>query len=62
MGHACAGPVIAATRNEEVKALVYVAALAPDEGETVAEVFYRTKPRPLAFSWHRTRKAGFPVD
>ena len=27
--------------NERVKALVYVAALAPDEGETVAQVFYR---------------------
>src|SRR5271170_97689 len=47
-GHAYAGAVIAATRNEKVKALVYVAALAPDEGETVADVFYRTKPHPLA--------------
>ena len=40
-GHAYAGAVIGATRNEKVKALVYVAALAPDEGETVADVFYR---------------------
>jgi pimeloyl-ACP methyl ester carboxylesterase len=47
-GHAYAGAVIAATRSEKVKALVYVAALAPDEGETVAEVFYRNKPHPLA--------------
>jgi pimeloyl-ACP methyl ester carboxylesterase len=47
-GHAYAGAVIGATRNENVKALVYVAALAPDEGETVAEVFYRAKPHPLA--------------
>lgn len=47
-GHAYAGAVIAATRNEKVKALVYVAALAPDQGETVADVFYRTKPHPLA--------------
>src|SRR3984957_9049627 len=46
--HAYAGAVIAATRNEKVKALVYIAALAPDEGETVADVFYRTKPHPLA--------------
>ena len=46
-GHAYAGAVIAATRSEKVKALVYVAALAPDEGETVADVFYRTKPHPL---------------
>jgi pimeloyl-ACP methyl ester carboxylesterase len=48
VGHAYAGAVIAATRNEKVKALVYVAALAPDEGETVAEVFYRNEPHPLA--------------
>jgi pimeloyl-ACP methyl ester carboxylesterase len=47
-GHAYAGAVIAATRNEKVKALVYVSGLAPDEGETVANVFYRTEPHPLA--------------
>jgi pimeloyl-ACP methyl ester carboxylesterase len=47
-GHAYAGAVIAATRSEKVKALVYVAALAPDEGETVADVFYRTPPHPQA--------------
>src|SRR3984957_13643712 len=46
--HAYAGAVIAATRNEKVKALVYVAALAPDEGETVADVFYRDEPHPQA--------------
>jgi len=40
-GHAYAGAVIAAVNDERVKALVYVAGLAPDEGETVAEVFYR---------------------
>ena len=38
VGHAYAGAVIAATRDEKVKGLVYVAALAPDEGETVADV------------------------
>jgi pimeloyl-ACP methyl ester carboxylesterase len=48
VGHAYAGAVIAATRSDNVKALVYVAALAPDEGETVADVFYRTGPHPLA--------------
>jgi pimeloyl-ACP methyl ester carboxylesterase len=48
VGHAYAGAVIAATRSEQVKALVYVAALAPDEGETVADVFYRTEPHPDA--------------
>jgi pimeloyl-ACP methyl ester carboxylesterase len=39
--HAYAGAVIGATRNARVKALVYVAALAPEEGETVADVFTR---------------------
>jgi pimeloyl-ACP methyl ester carboxylesterase len=48
VGHAYAGAVIAATRDEKVKALVYVAALAPDEGETVADVFYRGEPHPQA--------------
>ena len=40
-GHAYAGAVIATANDERVKALVYVAALAPDEGETVAQVFYK---------------------
>jgi pimeloyl-ACP methyl ester carboxylesterase len=40
-GHAYGGAVIGAMRDERVKSFVYVAALAPDEGETVAEVFYR---------------------
>ncbi len=44
VGHAYAGAVIGATRSEKVKSLVYVAALAPDEGETVADVFYRNDP------------------
>lgn len=48
VAHAYAGAVIAAARGETVKALVYVAALAPDEGETVADVFYRAKPHPQA--------------
>ncbi len=46
--HAYAGAVIAATRSDKVKALVYVAALAPDEGETVADVFTRGEPHPQA--------------
>jgi pimeloyl-ACP methyl ester carboxylesterase len=45
-GHAYAGAVIATVSDERVKALVYVAALAPDEGETVAQVFYRDDPHP----------------
>jgi pimeloyl-ACP methyl ester carboxylesterase len=47
-GHAYAGAVIALARPERVKALVYVAALAPNEGERVADVFYRSDPHPLA--------------
>jgi pimeloyl-ACP methyl ester carboxylesterase len=48
VGHAYAGAVIALARPERVKALVYVAALAPDEGEKIADVFYRLEPHPLA--------------
>lgn len=47
-GHAYGGAVIATAHDDRVKALVYVAALAPDEGETVAEVFYRDEPHPQA--------------
>jgi pimeloyl-ACP methyl ester carboxylesterase len=47
-GHAYAGAVIALARPERVKALVYVTALAPDEGEKVADVFYHAAPHPLA--------------
>src|SRR5580704_4752842 len=47
-GHAYAGGVIATANEERVKALVYVAALAPDEGETVAQVFYRDEAHPAA--------------
>jgi pimeloyl-ACP methyl ester carboxylesterase len=47
-GHAYAGAVIALARPERVKALVYVTALAPDEGEKVVDVFYRLEPHPQA--------------
>jgi pimeloyl-ACP methyl ester carboxylesterase len=47
-GHAYAGAVIATANDERVKALVYIAALAPDEGETVAQVFYRDETHPKA--------------
>jgi hypothetical protein len=40
--------VIAAAHHDRVKSLVYVAALAPDEDETVADVFYRAAPHPDA--------------
>jgi pimeloyl-ACP methyl ester carboxylesterase len=45
VGHAYSGAVIAAVREDRVKSLVYIAALAPDESETVAQVFYRD-PKP----------------
>lgn len=48
VGHAYAGAVIGAARAEKVRSLVYVAALAPDEGETVADVFQRAEPHPQA--------------
>src|SRR5690242_8602411 len=47
-GHAYAGAVIALARPERVNALVYVTALSPDEGEKVADVFYRLEPHPQA--------------
>jgi pimeloyl-ACP methyl ester carboxylesterase len=47
-GHAYAGAVIALASPERVRALVYVTALAPDEGEKVADVFYRLEPHPQA--------------
>lgn len=47
-GHAYAGAVIGATRNPRVAALVYIAGLAPDEGETVGDVFYRGQRHPKA--------------
>jgi pimeloyl-ACP methyl ester carboxylesterase len=46
--HAYAGAAIAATSNERIRSLVFIAALAPDEGETVADVFYHGKPHPQA--------------
>lgn len=48
VAHAYAGAVIAAARGEKVRSLVFIAALAPDAGETVAELFYREKPHPQA--------------
>jgi pimeloyl-ACP methyl ester carboxylesterase len=47
-GHAYAGAVIATANDERVRALVYIAALAPEEGETVAQVFYRDESHPMA--------------
>jgi pimeloyl-ACP methyl ester carboxylesterase len=47
-GHAYGGAPIAGVTSERVKGLVYIAALAPDAGETVADVFYREKPHAKA--------------
>ncbi len=46
--HAYAGAVIATANDERVAVLVYIAALAPDEGETVAQVFYKDEAHPKA--------------
>lgn len=46
-GHAYGGAVISAVRHRRVKALVYVAAGAPDEGETTLEAFYGAHPPAL---------------
>jgi len=48
VAHAYAGAVISASINERVRSLVFIAALTPDEGETVGEIFYREKPHPEA--------------
>lgn len=47
-GNAYAGAVIGSLSDEKVAALVFVAALAPDKGEVVGEVFSRVEPHPLA--------------
>src|SRR5262245_46244005 len=48
VAHAYAGAVIGASINERARSLVFIAALTPDEGETVGEVFTREKPHPEA--------------
>ncbi len=49
-GHSYGGAVItaAAANNSNVKALVYIAAIVPDEGETVGDVFHRVPPHSSA--------------
>jgi len=48
VAHAYAGAVIGACTNGRVKSLVFIAALTPDAGETVGQVFFREKPHPEA--------------
>jgi pimeloyl-ACP methyl ester carboxylesterase len=45
-GHAYAGAIIATVNDHRIKAQVYIAGLAPDEGETVAKVFYQDEKHP----------------
>ena len=49
-GHSYGGAVITAAGagNPKVKALVYIAAVVPDEGETVGDVFHRAPAHPSA--------------
>jgi pimeloyl-ACP methyl ester carboxylesterase len=48
VAHAYSGAVVGACQNARVRALVFITSLTPDEGETVAQVFYRDKPSPEA--------------
>ena len=50
VGHSYGGAVITAagSGNPNVKALVYIAAMAPDEGETVGQLLHRAAPHPSA--------------
>lgn len=46
--HAYAGAVISGAKSQRVKGLCFIAALTPQEGETVGEVFYREPAHPQA--------------
>lgn len=46
--HAYAGAVVGLALAERVEALVYVTAFAPDEGETLTDLFFRAAPHPQA--------------
>jgi pimeloyl-ACP methyl ester carboxylesterase len=46
--HAYAGAVIGLARPERVKALVYVTAFAPDDGEKLTDLFFRAEAHPRA--------------
>ena len=54
-GHAYAGAIVGTANDARIKALVYVAALAPDEGETVAQVFYGMTPTRTSQSSRRMK-------
>jgi pimeloyl-ACP methyl ester carboxylesterase len=65
VGHSYGGAVITAAEveNTDVKALVYIAAMAPDAGETVGELLHRAAPDELAPGLYPTRMgaSGFPA-
>jgi pimeloyl-ACP methyl ester carboxylesterase len=46
--HAYAGAVIGLAHADRVRALAYVTAFAPDEGETLTDLFFRAEPHPAA--------------
>lgn len=50
VGHSYGGAVITAAgaENAKVKGLVYIAAIVPDQGETVGAIFQRAAPHPKA--------------
>lgn len=50
VGHSYGGAVITAAGADsaKVKALVYIAAIVPDKGETVGQIFQRASPHPKA--------------
>jgi pimeloyl-ACP methyl ester carboxylesterase len=48
VGHAYAGAVVSSVDDPRVQSVVLIAGLAPAEGETVADVFYREEPHSLA--------------
>jgi pimeloyl-ACP methyl ester carboxylesterase len=64
VAHAYAGALIAASANERIRSLVFITALTPDEGETVADVFYGDKPILRHPSWHQigTGLSGSPKN
>jgi len=57
VGHSYGGAVITAagSENANVKALVYIAAMAPDEGETVGQLLHRAAPHASAPCARRRR-------
>lgn len=48
VSHAYAGAPVSGVRNQRLKSLAFINSLTPDEGETVASLFYRLEPHPLA--------------